>query len=84
MDGQYTEGVEHAWMHIPAADWLTERPRAPPSSRDPGDLLRVVLIVMIVGVRPDRRGSCCAGYKSKRRLTTGRGVPPSRSNAESA
>lgn len=35
--------------HIPAATWLTEAASAA-DRQGPGDLLRVVLIVMVVGV----------------------------------
>lgn len=47
MDGQYIEGV-HAMQHIPHADWLAGAATAA-EQQGPGNLLRIVLIVMVVG-----------------------------------
>ncbi|AZM77753.1 hypothetical protein D1J63_24590 [Streptomyces sp. KPB2] len=47
MDGQYVEGV-HTMQHIPHADWLAGAATAA-GQQGPGNLLRIVLIVMVVG-----------------------------------
>ncbi|MER5380091.1 MULTISPECIES: hypothetical protein [unclassified Streptomyces] len=43
-----TEKESYAMEHIPAAAWLTEAANAA-DKQGPGNLLRVVLIVMIIG-----------------------------------
>ena len=48
MDGHYTEGVPRHGCTHPAAAWLTEAAGAA-QQQGPGNLLRVVLIVMILG-----------------------------------
>ncbi|WP_158690566.1 hypothetical protein [Streptomyces sp. 142MFCol3.1] len=44
-----TEKESYAMEHIPAAAWLTEAASAA-DKQGPGNLLRVVLVVMVVGV----------------------------------
>ncbi|MGD1225270.1 hypothetical protein AB9Q10_43405 [Streptomyces krungchingensis] len=44
-----TEKESYAMEHIPTAAWLTEAANAA-DKQGPGNLLRVVLIVMVVGV----------------------------------
>ncbi len=46
MDGQYNEGV-HVMPHTPHADWLAAAAAA--EQQGPGNLLRIILIVMVLG-----------------------------------